>query len=137
MNLSIRLRNDNSPAFYSVLKETIQNPLLQDESLDSELLDSPALVEIKFFDINMEYEKFGNLLMRHRLRLKIKDIEILDHITTSSFQKFMAGVVPDSNERPRETNRDMLKFEFSQCDSKESSNSSPEHNIKVKNHEYF
>ena len=130
INLSIRLRGDNSPEFNSLVKKGL---MLQEEALDfdSELLDSSPSLEIKLQNMNMELETFREMIMRFRLRLTAKDIEILDHLNSSEFTKFMAAVVPDSNQRPRETNRDMIKLEFSQHSPKDGKSGVLEHNIKV------
>jgi hypothetical protein len=106
---------------------------LQEESLDfkSELQGSPPGLEIKFTNINTDFETFQNDRIRFRLRLTIKDLEVLDHITSSEYTKFMAAVVPDSNQRPRESSRDMIKLEFSQFNPRDPESGIPEHNIKV------
>ncbi len=105
---------------------------LQEESLNvnSELQGSPPGLEIKFININTDFQTFCDHIMRFRLRATVKDVEILDHITCSEYTKFMSAVVPDSNQRPRESTRDMIKLELSQFNPKDL-DGIPEHKIKV------
>ena len=130
IRLSIRLRGCDGLDFNSLVKT---GGSIHEEDLDinSELQGSSPGLEIKFSNINSDFEVFRDERMRFRLRLTVKDIEILDHLSSSEYTKFMTAAVPDANQLPRETNRDMIKLEFSQYNPKDTESGVLEHNIKV------
>ena len=111
VNLTIRLHEGIEGD--SQLEE---NSPVEDELnlLPSDSLTSSGL-EIKLTHINLCFETFDThkLNLASRIRLRVKEMEILDHLGTSTWSKFMTAVVPDLDQRPRETSRDMLKLEFS------------------------
>nr|XP_018264125.1 uncharacterized protein I303_04005 [Kwoniella dejecticola CBS 10117]OBR86283.1 hypothetical protein I303_04005 [Kwoniella dejecticola CBS 10117] len=47
-----------------------------------------------------------------KLEIKVKEMEILDHIKTSTWKKFLMGMKADSRGNVRETDADMLRFEL-------------------------
>lgn len=69
-------------------------------------------MELKFTHCNVGLELFEKSLLSSRLRVTVKEFQVLDHIESSTWTKFMSSAVPSSNQLPRETDRDMVKMEI-------------------------
>ena len=107
-NLTIRL-----------MSGTRRTPCSRSSSFSSteEFIEAPSSVpelsmELKFTHCNVKLELFEELLLSSRLRMTVKEFQVLDHIESSTWTKFMSSAVPPSNKRPRETDRDMIKMEI-------------------------
>jgi hypothetical protein len=109
LNLTIRLMNG-----------TQRGPSSRTSSASSteEFVDAPSSVpelsmELKLTHCNVGLELFEQSQLSSRLRVTVKELQVLDHIETSTWTKFMTSAIPPSNKRPRETDRDMIKLELS------------------------
>ncbi len=109
LNLTIRLMNG-----------TRQAPSSRSSSASSteEFVDAPSSVpelsmELKLTHCNVGLELFEQSQLSSRLRVTVKEFQVLDHIESSTWTKFMSSAIPSSNKRPRETDRDMIKMELS------------------------
>jgi autophagy-related protein 2 len=71
----------------------------------------PVGLELKLTHLNLGYQVFSFLSFT-RLRLRIKEVELLDHLDSSEWSKFLTSAQPSPGELPRETSRDVVKLEF-------------------------
>ena len=71
-------------------------------------------LELTTTHINIQFETFHNHLQNlvHRIRFSIQEIEILDHLRSSAWTKFMTFVIPEPHQRPRTTDSQMIKLEM-------------------------
>ncbi|CAG8768144.1 8722_t:CDS:2, partial [Racocetra fulgida] len=70
-------------------------------------------LDIKFDKINLEFDLFPkDNLLASRLLLLIRDLEILDNIKTSAWNKFLSHLRPDNDTNPRENKSNMVKIEL-------------------------
>ncbi len=111
MNFTIRFSEGSSTNSPSRVSSTSSFSELADSSLES----PEVSVEMKLThcDICLEIFDTDVLPLSSRLRMTVKEIEILDHIASSNWTKFLSSAAPSADQRPRETDRDMVKMELS------------------------
>ncbi|KAI9594209.1 ATG C terminal domain-containing protein [Syncephalis fuscata] len=72
-----------------------------------------AKLEVKLMYITVETEVYEpDQQDAFRLRLGIRDIEILDHIRTSVWHKFLTAMRPDNDSAPRESSSNMIRIDL-------------------------
>jgi autophagy-related protein 2 len=70
-------------------------------------------IEICLHNLEAEVDKYlPNDVLISRTHVTVKDIEILDHIKTSTWSKFLTGKHSDSRGNVRETDSNMVKIEL-------------------------
>lgn len=70
-------------------------------------------IEIKLSGLRMEIDNYlPNDVLISRTFAVVKELEILDHIKTSTWQKFLTGMQSDSRGNVRETDSNMVKVEI-------------------------
>lgn len=70
-------------------------------------------IEFKFMGFNADVDQFHpDEILVSKTSVAIKDIEILDHIKTSTWRKFLTSLRSDSRGNVRETDSDMVKIEL-------------------------
>ncbi|CAG8708357.1 6789_t:CDS:2, partial [Funneliformis mosseae] len=70
-------------------------------------------IDIKLEKVNLEFDIFpDDNLLAFRLLLLVRDIEILDNIKTSAWNKFLSHMRPDNNTSPRESKSNMIRLEL-------------------------
>lgn len=72
-----------------------------------------AQIEIGVYGLKADLDMYGPLeAIAKRLHISAKTIEILDHIKTSTWKKFLTEMKADSRGNIRETDADMLRLEM-------------------------
>ena len=66
-----------------------------------------------------------------KLAVQVRDIEILDHLVTSKWNKFLTHLQPDEQTNPRESDSNMLTFEMKGYHLTADSDDSVEYRLKV------
>ncbi|KAJ3197360.1 autophagy- protein 2 [Irineochytrium annulatum] len=70
-------------------------------------------IEFRTFKITVELDTYPeDSVCASRLLLVVRDFEIIDNVRTSLWRKFLAHMRPDSDDRPRETESDMIRLEL-------------------------
>jgi autophagy-related protein 2 len=70
-------------------------------------------LDIKLEKVNLEFDIFpDDNLLAFRLLLLVRDIEILDNIKTSAWNKFLSHMRPDNNISPRESKSNTIRIEL-------------------------
>nr|XP_019013281.1 uncharacterized protein I206_01346 [Kwoniella pini CBS 10737]OCF52062.1 hypothetical protein I206_01346 [Kwoniella pini CBS 10737] len=72
-------------------------------------------IEISLSSLRAEYDFYetsSSSDLSSELEIKVKEMEILDHIKTSTWKKFLMGMKADSRGNVRETDADMLRIEL-------------------------
>jgi autophagy-related protein 2 len=70
-------------------------------------------LDIKLEKVNLDIDIFPNDdLLAFRMLLLIRDVEILDHIKTSAWHKFLSHMRPDNDTSPRESKSNMVRVEL-------------------------
>ncbi|CAG8442536.1 10645_t:CDS:10 [Acaulospora colombiana] len=70
-------------------------------------------LEIKLEKVNLEFDMFPkDNLIAFRLLLLIRDLEILDHIKSSAWRKFLTHMRPDNDTNPRESKSNMIRVDL-------------------------
>ncbi|RKP07930.1 ATG C terminal domain-containing protein [Thamnocephalis sphaerospora] len=73
-----------------------------------------AKLEVKLMHIGVEADMYEPQQRdASRLRLCIRDIEILDHIRTSVWKKFLTAMRPGGDSAPRESSSNMVRIDLS------------------------
>ncbi|KAI8895719.1 hypothetical protein BC833DRAFT_600225 [Globomyces pollinis-pini] len=68
-------------------------------------------VEIKLYKLEFEIELYPiDTLISKSILFRVRDIEIIDNIKTSQWNKFLTYRIPDHGAKPRETDSDMISF---------------------------
>ena len=107
-------------SWQSLHREPVASNAVAEESPADEPV-SPSLkrsrhpsLQFCFTGVKMEYDGYGpESDTASRLLVTSKDAEILDHIKTSTWRKFLTQMREDSNGNVRETGSDMLRIELS------------------------
>jgi autophagy-related protein 2 len=74
---------------------------------------SAPSIEFKLQGMNIEYDKFAsNEDLSSRIFTTIRDAEILDHVKTSTWRKFLTALRSDSKGNIRETGSNMIRIEL-------------------------
>jgi autophagy-related protein 2 len=70
-------------------------------------------IEFKLMGLNSDVDRFfPDELLASKSTVTIRDIEILDHIKTSTWKKFLTALHSDSRGNIRETDSNMVKIEL-------------------------
>ena len=98
------------PRRHGERKTTGRTPRLRGKRLTR---SKKPLIEIGFHVINIDFDVFGpNDPTASRLHATVKSMEILDHIKTSTWKKFLTEMKSDSRGNVRETDADMVRIEM-------------------------
>jgi autophagy-related protein 2 len=70
-------------------------------------------VEIEVLGLNADVDKYGDgSILASRVLATVKDLKILDHMKTSTWDKFLTSMRIDSRGNKRETDSDMVRLEL-------------------------
>lgn len=110
--------SDASDTASETFTEVTQVPLLDSEQEDLYLRayrrSKSAKLEAKLLHINVEAEVYEpDQRDAFRVRLGVRDVEILDHIHTSVWRKFLTAMRPDGDATPRESASSMIRVNLS------------------------
>lgn len=72
-------------------------------------------IEFRFVQASIDFDQYRNDLdLASRVLVTVRDVEILDHIKTSTWRKFLTSMVTDSKGNIRETDSNMVRVELRQ-----------------------
>jgi hypothetical protein len=114
-NANISIRLFDGIRFHSLVLHDDVGSFMDGEDLifpETSENSKRCAIELKLTHLNLSFEHVGEAHLRQRLRIRVKEIEILDFIESSQWNKLLTSVTPDKSARPRETDRDMFKFEM-------------------------
>lgn len=81
------------------------------DSLDGNMIESR--IELRAYMISIIYDKFKEACQHaSNLAIKVRDLEIIDNITSSLWRKFLSHLRAEMGEMPRERGSDMLRVEM-------------------------
>ena len=72
-------------------------------------------IEFRFVEASVDFDQYRNDPdLASRVLVSVRDVEILDHIKTSTWRKFLTSMVMDSKGNIRETDSNMVRVELRQ-----------------------
>ncbi|KAI8056718.1 hypothetical protein BDF22DRAFT_667643 [Syncephalis plumigaleata] len=115
--------SDTSDTISETFTEVTQVPLFdsdaENDGSDARYLlrtygrSKSAKLEVKFMYITMEAEVYEpDQRDAFRVRLGVRDVEIIDHIRTSVWNKFLTAMRSDGQSAPRESSSSMIRVDL-------------------------